>query len=157
MPLPPAAEEKLYEVIDPAAAQTTLAALRERHAVLYECVGCAQALGQAAGAELVLVFGAIFGFVEGKKIIIARYLANYEPPPVTVSAEEARNERWDVVIGAVGTLKAGEAASISAIQGKESTRRVVEALMSAEQALQTAVAVRDKVVQAYQEVVRMSI
>ncbi|PSO21627.1 flagellar hook-basal body complex protein FliE [Bradyrhizobium sp. MOS003] len=58
---------------------------------------------------------------------------------------------------AIGTLKAGEAASISAMQGKESTRKVVEALMSAEQALQTAVAVRDKVVQAYQEVVRMSI
>ena len=62
-----------------------------------------------------------------------------------------------VTTDAVGTLKAGEAASISAMQGKESTRRVVEALMSAEQALQTAVAVRDKVVQAYQEVVRMSI
>jgi flagellar hook-basal body complex protein FliE len=62
-----------------------------------------------------------------------------------------------VTTDAIGTVKAGEAASISAIQGKESTRRVVEALMSAEQALQTAVAVRDKVVQAYQEVVRMSI
>lgn len=62
-----------------------------------------------------------------------------------------------VTSDAIGTLKAGEAASISAMQGKESTRRVVEALMSAEQALQTAVAVRDKVVQAYQEVVRMSI
>jgi flagellar hook-basal body complex protein FliE len=62
-----------------------------------------------------------------------------------------------VTTDAIGTLKAGESASISAIQGKESTRRVVEALMSAEQALQTAVAVRDKVVQAYQEVVRMSI
>jgi flagellar hook-basal body complex protein FliE len=62
-----------------------------------------------------------------------------------------------VTTDAIGSLKAGEAASISAIQGKESTRRAVEALMSAEQALQTAVAVRDKVVQAYQEVVRMSI
>ena len=62
-----------------------------------------------------------------------------------------------VTTDAIGTLKAGEAASISAMQGKESTRQVVEALMSAEQALQTAVAVRDKVVQAYQEVVRMSI
>jgi flagellar hook-basal body complex protein FliE len=62
-----------------------------------------------------------------------------------------------VTTDAIGTIKAGEAASISAIQGKESTRHVVEALMSAEQALQTAVAVRDKVVQAYQEVVRMSI
>ena len=62
-----------------------------------------------------------------------------------------------VTTDAIDTVKAGEAASISGIQGKESTRRVVEALMSAEQALQTAVAVRDKVVQAYQEVVRMSI
>ncbi|QPF93105.1 flagellar hook-basal body complex protein FliE [Bradyrhizobium commune] len=62
-----------------------------------------------------------------------------------------------VTTDAIGTLKTGEAASISAMQGKESTRHVVEALMSAEQALQTAVAVRDKVVQAYQEVVRMSI
>jgi flagellar hook-basal body complex protein FliE len=62
-----------------------------------------------------------------------------------------------VTTDAIGTLKAGEAASISAMQGKESTRKVVEALMSAEQALQTAVAVRDKVVQAYQEVTRMSI
>ena len=62
-----------------------------------------------------------------------------------------------VTTDAIGTIKAGEAASISAMQGKESTRHVVEALMSAEQALQTAVAVRDKVVQAYQEVARMSI
>ncbi|MDA9406719.1 flagellar hook-basal body complex protein FliE [Bradyrhizobium sp. CCBAU 45384] len=62
-----------------------------------------------------------------------------------------------VTTDAIGTLKTGEAASISAMRGKESTRKVVEALMSAEQALQTAVAVRDKVVQAYQEVVRMSI
>lgn len=62
-----------------------------------------------------------------------------------------------VTSDAVGTLKSGEAAAISGIQGKESTRRVVEALMSAEQALQTAVAIRDKVVQAYQEVARMSI
>ena len=57
----------------------------------------------------------------------------------------------------IGSLKTGEAASISAIQGGQSTRKVVESLMSAERSLQTAVAVRDKVVQAYQEVVRMSI
>ncbi|MCA6126388.1 flagellar hook-basal body complex protein FliE [Bradyrhizobium sp. WSM 1704] len=62
-----------------------------------------------------------------------------------------------VTTDAIGTLKAGEAASIPCPGSPRSTRRVVEALMSAEQALQTAVAVRDKVVQAYQEVVRMSI
>jgi flagellar hook-basal body complex protein FliE len=80
-------------------------------------------------------------------------------PPAIQSAGEVGFESVmkQVTTDAIGTLKAGEAASISAIQGKESTRRVVEALMSAEQALQTAVAVRDKVVQAYQEVVRMSI
>lgn len=62
-----------------------------------------------------------------------------------------------VAADAIGTLKAGEAASISSIQGKVSAQRVVEAVMSAEQTLQVAVAVRDKVVQAYQEVSRMAI
>ena len=83
-------------------------------------------------------------------------------PMQTSAVQSADDVGFDSVMkqvttDAIGTLKAGEAASISAIQGKESTRKVVEALMSAEQALQTAVAVRDKVVQAYQEVVRMSI
>jgi flagellar hook-basal body complex protein FliE len=82
--------------------------------------------------------------------------------PAVGAAQSGGDAGFDSVLkqvttDAIGTLKAGEAASISGIQGKESTRRVVEALMSAEQALQTAVAVRDKVVQAYQEVVRMSI
>ena len=62
-----------------------------------------------------------------------------------------------VASDAIGTLKAGEAASISYIQGKVSAQSVVEAMMSAEQTLQMAVAVRDKVVQAYQEVSRMAI
>ena len=62
-----------------------------------------------------------------------------------------------VAADAIGTLKAGEAASISSIQGKVSAQRVVEAVMTAERTLQLAVAVRDKVVQAYQEVSRMAI
>ena len=62
-----------------------------------------------------------------------------------------------VAADAIGTLKAGEAASISYIQGKVSAQKVVEAVMSAEHTLQMAVAVRDKVVQAYQEVSRMAI
>ncbi|MBR1216394.1 flagellar hook-basal body complex protein FliE [Bradyrhizobium sp. U87765 SZCCT0131] len=62
-----------------------------------------------------------------------------------------------VAADAIGSVKAGEAASISYIQGKVSAQKVVEAVMSAEQTLQMAVAVRDKVVQAYQEVSRMAI
>jgi flagellar hook-basal body complex protein FliE len=55
------------------------------------------------------------------------------------------------------TVKTGEAAAISGIQGKASTQAVVEAVISAEQTLQTAVAIRDKVVAAYLEIVRMAI
>ena len=62
-----------------------------------------------------------------------------------------------VAADAIGSMKAGEAASIQSIQGKLSAQKVVEAVMTAERSLQMAVAVRDKVVQAYQEVSRMAI
>ena len=58
---------------------------------------------------------------------------------------------------AVGSVRGAEAASISALQGDATTLEVVEAIKSAELALQTATAVRDKIVQAYQEVGRMAI
>ncbi|MEP9375424.1 flagellar hook-basal body complex protein FliE [Aquabacter sp. CN5-332] len=63
----------------------------------------------------------------------------------------------DVASNAVSTLKASEAAAISGVEGKASVQRVVEAIMNAEQSLQTVVAVRDKVVSAYQEISRMAI
>lgn len=56
-----------------------------------------------------------------------------------------------------GSLKLSETKSFEAIQGKASTREVVDAVMNAEQALQTAIAIRDKVVTAYLEVARMQI
>lgn len=59
--------------------------------------------------------------------------------------------------GVRNDLKAGEAASIAGIQGKASTQQVVEAVMNAEQSLQTAVAIRDKVVAAYLELSHMAI
>jgi flagellar hook-basal body complex protein FliE len=62
-----------------------------------------------------------------------------------------------VATTAVDTMKAGEAASIAGVQGKASVQQVVEAVMSAEQTLQTAIAIRDKVVAAYQEIARMAI
>lgn len=58
---------------------------------------------------------------------------------------------------AVASLQTAEATSVSALQGQASTIEVVEAIKSAEHALQTVTAVRDKVVQAYQEVSRMAI
>ncbi|HEY8579763.1 MAG TPA: flagellar hook-basal body complex protein FliE [Beijerinckiaceae bacterium] len=55
------------------------------------------------------------------------------------------------------SLKTAEASSILGLQGKASVQQVVEALMTAERNLQTVVAVRDKVVSAYQEISRMQI
>jgi flagellar hook-basal body complex protein FliE len=63
----------------------------------------------------------------------------------------------DVATEAIDNLKAGEAAAISGIQGQASVQKVVEAIMTAEQSLHMAVAIRDKVVSAYQEISRMTI
>ncbi len=58
---------------------------------------------------------------------------------------------------AVDKMKASEAASINGIQGKATTQSVVEAVMGAQESLQTALAVRDKTVTAFQEISRMPI
>jgi flagellar hook-basal body complex protein FliE len=58
---------------------------------------------------------------------------------------------------AVGAVKTAEAMSIAGVKGQASIHQVVEAVMSAEQALHSAMAVRDKVVGAYMEISRMQI
>jgi len=63
----------------------------------------------------------------------------------------------DVAADAVDALKTGEATAISGINGDRSVQQVVDAVMTAEQALQTAIAVRDKLIMAYQEISRMQI
>ena len=62
-----------------------------------------------------------------------------------------------VMVDATNTVKSAEATSIQGVNGKASTQAVVEAVMSAERTLQTAVAVRDKAVAAYMELSRMAI
>lgn len=55
------------------------------------------------------------------------------------------------------SLKTAETKSMDGMLGKASTREVVEAVMSADQTLQTAMAFRDKIVSAYLEIVKMPI
>ncbi len=62
-----------------------------------------------------------------------------------------------VASDAVGSLKKGEATAISGLQGKASVQQVVEAVMNAQETLQSAIAIRDKLVSAYQEVSRMAV
>jgi flagellar hook-basal body complex protein FliE len=57
----------------------------------------------------------------------------------------------------VGALKNAESTSIAGVRGQASVQQVVEAVMNAEQSLQTAIAIRDKAVSAYTEISRMAI
>ena len=55
------------------------------------------------------------------------------------------------------TLRAGEATALAGINGQVSTQKVVEAVMATEQTLQSAIAIRDKVVTAFLELSHMQI
>ena len=57
--------------------------------------------------------------------------------------------------GVVDTIAQGEAASLQAASGKADLTQVTEAVSNAEVAVQTVVALRDRVVQAYQDIMRM--
>ncbi|MEP3435590.1 MAG: flagellar hook-basal body complex protein FliE [Hoeflea sp.] len=59
--------------------------------------------------------------------------------------------------GVMDNLKVAEGQSFAAVRGEVPTRDVVDAIMTAEQSLQTAVAIRDKLVTAYLEIARMQI
>jgi flagellar hook-basal body complex protein FliE len=58
----------------------------------------------------------------------------------------------------VASLQNADKISMTALQGGDvTTREVVDSVMSAERSLQTAIAIRDKIVTAYLEVSRMAI
>lgn len=62
-----------------------------------------------------------------------------------------------VLRDAATSLRASEAASVAGLAGQLPVDQVVQAVMTAEQQLQTAVALRDKIVAAYLEISRMPI
>ncbi len=59
--------------------------------------------------------------------------------------------------GAVDTMKSGEEMSAKAITGDANLTDVVQAITAAELTLQTVVAVRDKMISSYQDIMRMPI
>ena len=63
----------------------------------------------------------------------------------------------DAVHGAIDTGRHAEQMSAKAIAGTADLREVVTAVTNAEVTLQTALAIRDRVVQAYQEILAMPI
>lgn len=63
----------------------------------------------------------------------------------------------DMVSGVNHDLQRAEALSIKGIKGEAEVQEVVHAMMSAEQSLRMAIAVRDKIVSAYLDISRMQI
>jgi flagellar hook-basal body complex protein FliE len=63
----------------------------------------------------------------------------------------------DIASSTAQALGTAEQMSVAGLQGKASAREVVDAVMHAEQTLQTAIALRDKTVAAIQEITRMAI
>jgi flagellar hook-basal body complex protein FliE len=58
---------------------------------------------------------------------------------------------------AVKTLRSSESVSMAGIEGKASVQQVTESVMQAERTLQTAIAIRDKAVTAWQQISQMQI
>lgn len=58
---------------------------------------------------------------------------------------------------AVDTLKQGEQASLQGVTGKADIAQVAAAVANADATLQTIVAVRDRVIAAYQDIIKMTI
>jgi flagellar hook-basal body complex protein FliE len=75
-------------------------------------------------------------------------------PAGGTSFEEAIGQ---AIGSAVGMLQAGEAAAIQGVEGAASPMKVVDAVMGAQRSLQSLLAIRDKAVSAYQEIIRMAI
>jgi len=57
----------------------------------------------------------------------------------------------------MATMRAGEETVVAGLVGRADAHSVVQALAQTELAVQTAVAIRDKVVEAYQEILRMPV
>lgn len=57
----------------------------------------------------------------------------------------------------LNTVKDGEQTTLAMMSGKADAHSVIEALAATEMALEMAVTVRDKVVEAYQEILRMPV
>jgi len=79
----------------------------------------------------------------------------------SVAAESASAD-FGAVLGRMITdtadvLRTAEATSIRGVKGQASVQEVVESVLAAEQTLQAAIAIRDKVTAAYLELSRMAI
>jgi len=77
--------------------------------------------------------------------------------PQTAGTESFGKMLQDAAGSTLDTLKQGEAASLQAVTGNADLASVTQAVTDAQVALQTVVAVRDRVISAYQDIIKMPI
>jgi flagellar hook-basal body complex protein FliE len=77
--------------------------------------------------------------------------------PQTAGSESFGKMLQDAAGSTMNTLKQGEAASMQAVTGNADLASVTQAVTDAQVALQTVVAVRDRVISAYQDIIKMPI
>lgn len=75
----------------------------------------------------------------------------------TAGAEPLKASAFDAVHALASAVAEGEKASAAYLAGGADPHSVVEALSAAELAIDAAVVIRDKVVEAYQELLRMPV
>ncbi len=93
----------------------------------------------------------------GKTLLDIKPGEGLVPAQVLPSGQSFGDVLKQMATEAMDNVKQGEAMSFAGIQGKASTREVVDAVMQAEQSLQTAISLRDKVVSAFLDVTKMQI
>ncbi|MDD7909018.1 MULTISPECIES: flagellar hook-basal body complex protein FliE [Pseudovibrio] len=108
------------------------------------------AIGSLSSSSRLAGTGSIGGVAESRQ---------YAPVSDTTATQEASftDVMADAMKETANTLKTAEVTSVAGIKGEVSAQAVVEAVMNAEVQLQSAIAIRDKVVSAYQEFSRMTI
>lgn len=84
---------------------------------------------------------------------LAKAAVQSPKPPTSDMADGA----FDAIQKLAGVIEQSEKASIGLMTGAADPHSVIEAIAAAELAIETAVTVRDKVVEAYQELLRMPV
>jgi flagellar hook-basal body complex protein FliE len=80
-----------------------------------------------------------------------------KPAAQTAATPDFSSVLADMAGQTASTVRTGEQMAIKGMQGQAPVQEVVQAVMQAQTSLQTALAIRDKVVSAYQELTRMPI
>lgn len=86
-----------------------------------------------------------------------QYAASKQATVPTPQTEQSKNPFSAAAASFAATVEQGEKTAMAALSGNADPHALVQALAQTELAVETAVTVRDKVVEAYQEILRMPV